>query len=64
MLKRVVLLLVLVVGCANVGGGKDAAEAIVADSDGIFLPVTPGGSIEIDDYDEEDEPITVISGGL
>jgi hypothetical protein len=57
-------LLVLVVGCANVGCGEDAAEAIVADSDGIFLPVTPGGSIEIDDYDEEDEPITVISGGL
>ena len=54
MLKRVVLLLVLVVGGANVGGAEDAAEAIVADppvgdSDGIvFLPVTPGGSIEID----------------
>ena len=65
MLKRVVLLLVLVVGGANVGGAEDAAEAIVADppvgdSDGIvFLPVTPRGSIDIDGTTFDVEPFYI-----
>ena len=65
MFKRVVLLLVLVVGGANVGGAEDAAEAIVADppvgdSDGIvFLPVTPRGSIDIDGTTFDVEPFYI-----
>ncbi|MEO2005861.1 MAG: SUMF1/EgtB/PvdO family nonheme iron enzyme, partial [Candidatus Poribacteria bacterium] len=55
MLKQVVLLLVLVVGCVNVG-----CTPPVGDSDGIvFLPVTPRGSIEIDGTTFDVEPFYI-----
>ena len=52
MLKRVVLLLVLVVGCVNVGCTPPVGGI-------VFLPVTPGGSIEMDGTTFDVEPFYI-----